>query len=156
MLPILINSFKKHYDNFGYLETQYYEGVPEMMAELRAMGLRLYIATNKRIDPTRKIIANLGWNEYFEAQFSLDYFKPSLINKKALLNLLRSEFPSMSEGAVYVGDRAEDAEAANSNNFCFLWAYWGYGAKELEASDFVIVEKPSQLSKIILDRVIYQ
>ena len=153
-LPLLIEGFKQHYDNLGYLESRYYEGVPEMLKELQTMGLRLYIATNKRIEPTRKIIANLGWEEIFDEQFALDYFNPSLLNKKALLHRLHQVLPSISEGSVYVGDRAEDADAANTNKVCFVWASWGYGVKELGATDCVIVKKPSQLSKIICNKVL--
>jgi hypothetical protein len=35
---------------------------------------------------------SLGWNEYFEEVFSLDYFIPSLNNKSELLSKLMIDF----------------------------------------------------------------
>lgn len=152
-LPVILEGYMRHYDESGYRESRFYEGIPDMLKELRNMGLRLYIATNKRILPTRKIIEYLGWNTLFDGLYTLDHFKPKLHNKAALLQRLHQELLGISGGSIYVGDRAEDAEAANIGQFCFLGASWGYGTHELEASDQVCIVNPSQLTKIIKHKV---
>lgn len=148
-LPRLTEAFKRHYDESGYRETRIYEGVPEMLKDLRKMGCSLYIATNKRILPTRKIIDLIGWTDFFDGLYSLDYFEPVLQNKVAMLQRLFHELPKTSLRKIYIGDRAEDGIAANKNGFEFFWASWGYGAFQLEGSSYVCVESPEQIIKII-------
>jgi phosphoglycolate phosphatase len=148
-LPILIDGFRRHYDESGYRESRFYDGTLDMLQELRHMGLRIYIATNKRILPTRKIIQYFGWNTLFDGLYSLDYFHPTLQNKKVMLHRLCKELPGISGGSIYVGDRAEDADAAKINHFRFLWASWGYGALELETSNHQRIANPLELTKII-------
>lgn len=152
-LPVIIQGFMRHYDESGYRESRFYEGIPGMLKELRRLGLRLYIATNKRILPTRKIINYFGWNALFDGLYTLDFFKPKLHNKTAMLQRLQQEVPGISEGSVYVGDRAEDADAAKISQFCFLWASWGYGGPEVEASGHARIADPSQLINVLKDKV---
>ena len=153
-LPRIIESFKRHYDESGFRETKVYKGVPEMLNELRRMQLRLYVATNKRILPTRKIVQHLGWEAHFEALFALDSVVPVLSDKAAMLRSLRLELSSVAEGLTYVGDRAEDADAANNSLFPFLWASWGYGALEFDNASFIRVEEPAQLPKIFKTKIL--
>jgi phosphoglycolate phosphatase len=148
-LPRLIKAFKGHYDESGYRETRIYKGVPEMLKELRKMGFSLHIATNKRILPTRKIVDYIGWADLFVGLYSLDYFEPVLQNKIELLQRLFHKLPETPLGKIYVGDRAEDGIAADSNNFRFLGASWGYGSSELESSNYLCVESPEQIIEII-------
>jgi phosphoglycolate phosphatase len=60
-LPALVEGFKRHYDAIGYQQTTVYPGVQDMLQALVHMPLRLHIATNKRIAPTRRIVEHLGW-----------------------------------------------------------------------------------------------
>lgn len=149
-LHLLIEEFQIHYDESGYLESRIYEGVPEMLNELRNMGKRLYIVTNKRFVPTLKIINHLGWIELFEGIYTLDYFTPALPDKTALLQRVIKDFPSISDGSIFVGDRLDDAYAAIANKMSFLLASWGYGGPA-EVDDFRYdrILDPSQLYKIL-------
>lgn len=148
-LPRLTEAFKRHYDEAGYRETKIYGGVPEMLKDLRKIGCSLYIATNKRDFPTRKIINFFGWTDFFDGLYCIDSFKPALQNKAAILQRLVHELPETSPQRIYVGDRAEDGIAANSNGFNFLWASWGYEAFALENSNYIFVENPGQIIEIV-------
>ena len=148
-LPILTEAFKRHYDEIGYRKTRIYEGVPEMLKELRETGFSLYIATNKRIHPTRKIIDFIGWTDLFEGLYSLDYFEPVLQNKGEMLHYLLKELQKTSLQKIYVGDRAEDGIAANKNGYRFLWASWGYSVSEFEGINYTCVKSPKNIIEII-------
>ena len=52
----LANDFKSYYDNSGYKNTLVFPGIEEMLLNLKQNKFKLYIATNKRINPTIKII----------------------------------------------------------------------------------------------------
>lgn len=148
-IPRLIKAFKRHYDDSGYRETRAYEGVPEVLKDLRKLGCSLYIATNKRILPTRKIIDFIGWTDLLDGVYSLDFFEPELPNKVVMLQRLARELPMTTQPKIYVGDRAEDGVAANKNGFQFIAASWGYGSFELKECNYTCIEYPAQIINII-------
>ena len=144
-LPQLIEKFKKYYDVSGYKETRIYGAVEDMLDELQRMNFKLYIATNKRIRPTLKILDYLNWKEKFERIYSLDYFEPVLQSKMAMLQRLKNDLRNSDTGAVYVGDRTEDAEAAEGACIPFFWASWGYSHDVKVCGDFFRLINPSML-----------
>jgi phosphoglycolate phosphatase len=148
-LPKLLEEFKRNYDESGYKGTIIYESVTEMLDVLRQMNLKLYIATNKRILPTLKILNHLKWEDRFEGVYALDYFYPIMKNKTELLLHLYKNLPNITNGAVYVGDRPEDAEAAKGAGFPFLWAVWGYGQNNEIYNDFRKINNPHLLPKVL-------
>ena len=136
-----IEAFKQRYDNLDLHLTCVYEGVPTMLQSLTEAGYAMAIATNKRIAPTRRILANLGWSDYFDGVFSLDSFTPTLRSKSEMLRRLAIE---LKGGAgLYVGDRHEDGQAAEAANLPFLLAGWGYGGSSNHS--WKEIQHPDQL-----------
>ncbi|TXI79142.1 MAG: HAD family hydrolase [Dechloromonas sp.] len=124
----LADAFKASYDSEGYKATAAYAGVGELLAQLAAAGRQLSIATNKRIHPTRLILAHLGWLDYFSHVYALDLFTPRLPNKAAMIARLLADQNIPRDQAIYIGDRSEDGESADANNLPFIAATWGYGS----------------------------
>jgi phosphoglycolate phosphatase len=145
----LIEGFKHYYDISGYKDTRVYEGVVEMLNELLKEGLDLYIATNKRLAPTLKIIEYLEWERKFKGVYALDYFRPILHNKMEMLNCLHKSLPLTTNGAVYIGDRLEDADAAEEAGISFMLAGWGYEPDNTIPRDFPRISRPSELLKYL-------
>lgn len=119
-------TFKGWYDTEGYTHTAVYPGVD---GALRALATRapLYIVTNKRIHPTRQILAHLGWADLFVGVYAQDAFEPPLPTKAAVIGRALALHGIDPATAIYIGDRAEDGEAATANGLAFAWAAWGYG-----------------------------
>ena len=126
-LSEVIECFKSHYDESGYRKSHVYEGVPEMMDTLSQQGVRLIVATNKRIRPTLKIMDHLEWSHRFDGVFALDYFDPPLKKKSEMLGRLLVKLGLDANDLIYVGDRLEDAIAAQENGIPFILVTWGYG-----------------------------
>lgn len=124
----LAAGFARVYDTTGLLETAAYPGVADMLRALAASGRRLHIATNKRIVPTRGILAHLGWDALFDNVYALDLFTPRLPNKAAMIGRLLVDRDIGAHEAVYIGDREEDGLAADANRLPFVAATWGYGS----------------------------
>lgn len=127
VLMPLLEAFKEHYDNHGYRKTTCYEGVPELLVTLKSRGQSLYIATNKREVPTKKIIELLGWNEYFDGVYCVDTYDPPLQRKSELLGKIIAENDVKPTDSIYIGDREEDATAAAQSKLFFAAVTWGYG-----------------------------
>lgn len=124
----LADAFKASYDSEGYKATAAYAGVGELLAQLAAAGRQLSIATNKRIHPTRLILAHLGWQDYFSHVYALDLFTPRLPDKAAMIARLLADQNIAGDQAIYIGDRSEDGESADANGLPFIAVTWGYGS----------------------------
>jgi len=126
LLTKLADDFMGHYDSEGYRNTRAYSGADELLVGLRATGLRLFIATNKRHIPTERILDLLGWHHLFEASVSLDTPQLPVTTKGALLRYLLGRFALSATTTLYAGDRYEDEVAAAQADLAFFRAIWGY------------------------------
>jgi phosphoglycolate phosphatase len=123
----LVAEFKRHYDTLGYRRTIPYSGVEQMLSDLKRLSCSLYIATNKRAIPTRCIVDHFGWAHYFVGIYSLDELDSESASKSDLISHIIEAQRLRREKTVYVGDREEDAIAAQTAGVTFMHAAWGYG-----------------------------
>lgn len=126
-LAAVTAAFKQHYDTEGYLQTRPFEGVTELLDTLSDAGCLMFVATNKRHQPTQQIMHHLGLEPYFVAVYSLDSVHPPASSKGTLLHYLLAKHGLSAANTLYVGDRSEDKVAAQQANMPFFLADWGYG-----------------------------
>jgi phosphoglycolate phosphatase len=129
--------FKAYYDKEGYRQTLAFPGVAEMLEKLASNGWPLYIATNKRISPTRKIISHLGWAAWFCEVYALDSFGPVFADKEELLGYIIQQQNLNPLTTLYIGDRFEDGQAAEFNRMPFVLADWGYADNQRSHIQFL-------------------
>lgn len=129
--PVLIDTlaaaFRASYDETGYQATEVYSGVPEMLSGLASAGIALHIVTNKRIAPTRRILAHLGWTDRFAGIYALDALTPPAPHKPALVATVLERERLVPDSTWMVGDSSEDRRSAEGNALRFWAASWGYG-----------------------------
>ena len=148
-LHAMAATFKAWYDTEGYRLTAVYPGIDTALRTLVDRAA-LYIVTNKRIHPTRHILDYLGWAPLFAGVYAQDAFEPPLASKAAVIGRAMAMHGIERGRAMYVGDRAEDGEAATTNGLRFAWAVWGYGT-DLDLSGFIrpiTLERPEMLEAI--------
>jgi len=121
----LTAAFKERYDNEGYKNLSVFSDVEVMLAKLSEQGHTLYIATNKRIIPTKKIIPFLGWSHYFDEIYALDSF-PNLASKQYLIENIMDLHNMEKEATLYIGDTVADFKASKANGLKYIMALWGY------------------------------
>lgn len=126
-LQALADSFKAYYDDQGYQQSGVYPGIAKMLETLQGRGLTLHIATNKRLNPTLKILSHFGWAPWFTHVYALDVQNPPFAHKTAMVAGLLAQQGIAPESAIYIGDKAEDGEAAKANDLPFIAVHWGYG-----------------------------
>ena len=88
MIASLSAAYKQDYDTDGYSKAVAFDGVDAMLSALVEKGMPLYIATNKRIEPSIRILCHLGWDRHFVSISALDCFDPPKPDKTALLKVL--------------------------------------------------------------------
>ena len=120
--------FMHEYDQKMLLETKPYEYATDVLSNLKNKNDEIFIATNKRGAPTRKLINFFGWDPFISWIGCMDEFK----EYKNKSELIKSEVKNKSkyEKIYFVGDTLNDGITANENNIPFIFAKFGYGKKQ--------------------------
>lgn len=150
VLNALAQQFKAHYDTEGYKQTTVFAGVETMLEHLASSADKMFIATNKRLLPTIRIIEHLGWKQHFTEVYALDFFTPPAANKAQMVGrILVDEHLSATE-TIYIGDRFEDGMAADENALEFAFATWGYNDESTGTppAHWMVYESPAQLAAL--------
>lgn len=148
LLDELGASFRAAYDGELCAAAEPYAGIPEALGRLAAAGTTLYIATNKRDLPTRRLLGALGWGALFRGIRCSDTGGgPAATDKRTTLATLVREHGIEPPFALMVGDSIDDAEAAAHAAIGFVGVSWGYGSAALAARypDLRRVDDPAEL-----------
>jgi phosphoglycolate phosphatase len=129
----LADGFRSVYDDEGLSATVAYDGLAEVLDVLVGEGRRLYIVTNKRDVPTRRILALFGVAGYFAGVHALDSTTPPARHKRELVARVLATHRLAAPDCVMIGDTVEDAEAAWANDLAFIAATYGYGTPTVGA-----------------------
>ncbi|MBM6403231.1 HAD-IA family hydrolase [Phycicoccus sp. CSK15P-2] len=131
-----------------------YEGVPQLLADLAAAGVRTAVATSKRRDTARLALAGVGVEGMVDVVAALedtDRHKPDpapLLHAAAALGVAPAE-------CVYVGDAVVDVRAARAAGMVSVAVTWGAGERDALAAvepDAVVDDVPA-LADLLLARV---
>ena len=124
-LKDFISEFKYEYDQILLSKTNAYKGVNEILKELKYRGNKIAIATNKRKEPTLKIIEHLNWGDYFNWVACLNSESKKIRNKSELVRSILANEIDLQE-SFFVGDTLNDALCAKENGLRFIKASYGY------------------------------
>lgn len=118
--------YRRCYMERGWTECSLYAGVAELLAEVRAVGLAMYLCTSKRKDITCRLLDHFGIATYFTAVAADEEDLKSHDKKDLLRNLIEQEKIETASCAV-VGDSRYDIEAARASGAKAVAALYGYG-----------------------------
>jgi phosphoglycolate phosphatase len=123
----LLGVFRRHYDRGGFLKARLYEGAREVLAHFKNQGIGVNIATNKPLQISTAILANLGVGHYFRSIVAADSVQPPFASKVEMVRHLMESGRLKPAETWLVGDSVEDAAAAAECGLPFVWAAYGYG-----------------------------
>lgn len=146
LLDQFTRMFIEEYDQRILLQTKPYKYAQEVLSYLKNKNDEIFIATNKRGIPTRKLIDYYGWSHYFDWIGCMDEFS----KYKNKSDLLKYEIKNKNkyEKIYFVGDTVNDGITAKNNNMAFIFAKFGYGSKQ-DWSKIPIIKTISSLKEII-------
>ena len=135
-------AFIRHYDVEGWRLSLPYEGVGETLSALRGDGVRLFVATNKRRDPTLRILNAGGMEPLIETVYSPDSVAPPFVDKPAMAAACLQVHGLQPSATLVVGDSGDDQAMAAVHGLSFAAAAWGYGdaAARLAETDFANID----------------
>lgn len=126
-INIFVKKFQEKYDSEFYKSCSPYEGITELLTFLSEKRLNLYIATNKRLVPTKQILDYLDLTHYFKKIYTVDVNQNTYKSKVDMVaDLMHDEKLSAAE-TILVGDTTHDMMAAQKNNIGFIYADYGFG-----------------------------
>jgi phosphoglycolate phosphatase len=125
-IPQIVETYINLYDEDFCLRSQLYDGVYESLKKL-SLEKKLFLITNKRSIPTKKILETTGIIDLFNSYYSIDKNEPDISNKSKLIGYVIDNLNLNLQESLYIGDTHGDAIASKQNKLDFVFANWGYG-----------------------------
>ena len=147
-----VRQFRVYYNQMGgILENEVYEGIRELLRDLKKAGKRLMVATSKPHAAAELVMHHFG----------LDEFVPDIVGgtddprrntKGKVIAWALREYGVDPGTAVMVGDREHDVHGALENGIPCIGVTWGYGDRpELEnAGAKIVFDRAGEVTEYIL------
>jgi phosphoglycolate phosphatase len=146
-----VKVFREEYRQRWDRKTKPYEGIPEMLDALTAMGLPMSILSNKQHDFSQAVVSRLLARWSFKMVLGARAEVPKKPDPAGACEIAAAlNIPP--EGFLYLGDTAIDMKTAVAAGMFPVGALWGFRtAAELTANGAqILIEKPMDLPIIAL------
>ena len=137
--------FREHYLEHNLDTTSPYEGIPELLCELKRRGKKLAIVSNKFYAATQDLAKH-----FFPDTIEVAIGERETIRKKpapdTVLEALR-QLGASKEGAVYIGDSDVDIMTAKNCGLPCISVLWGFRDKDflIQHGGTIFVDKPADI-----------
>ena len=138
--------FRKYYMHHSLDTTRPYDGVSEMLKELKGRGAHLAVVSNKMIEATQRLVAHF----FPEIEVAIGEHEAEGILKKpapdTVIEALRRLGVSRN-GAVYIGDSDVDIMTANNSQLPCISVLWGFRDRSflLNSGATTFISRPEEL-----------
>jgi phosphoglycolate phosphatase-like HAD superfamily hydrolase len=124
-----IAAYRADYTSRGWAMNSLFDGIPQLLADLQAAGVRLAVATSKAEPTAQRILEHFELAGYFDviAGASVDGVRSS---KADVLAHALGQLEPLPERVIMVGDRAHDYEGAADHGLDREVEVWAYGADD--------------------------
>ena len=125
--------FREYFGVYGWWDNELYEGIPELLSDLRAAGKKIVLATSKPEVYSSRILKLFGIAEYFDFAEGASFDSSRERKCDVLDYALAAVGVTTSEdklGAVLVGDTKYDIEGARICGVDSIGVLYGYGAEQ--------------------------
>jgi phosphoglycolate phosphatase len=120
--------YREQYADTGLFENRVYDGIPEMLDDVRATTSASLVATVKPKPYADRIVRHLGLTRHFAAVYGSELDGRFGEKVDLLAHLLATERIAAGD-AVMIGDRAGDIAAARAHRVRSIGVLWGYGSE---------------------------
>ena len=140
-------TFRQHYMEHSLDTTRPYEGIPEMLAALKAKGCHLAVVSNKMMAATQELCRHF-FPETIEVAIGEN--EAEGIRKKPAPDTVIAALRQLGvgeEGAVYVGDSDVDIATARNSNLPCISVLWGFRDRDflLQHGASTLISAPKEL-----------
>ena len=142
-------TFRQHYMQHSLDTTRPYDGITELIRELKARGCQLAVVSNKMMAATQELVHHF----FPEIEVAIGEHEAAGIRKKPAPDTVFEALRQLGvgkEGAVYVGDSDVDLATARNSGLPCISVLWGFRDKPFlqEHGATTFVETPRQILEI--------
>ena len=125
-----ITKYREYYSTRGIFENEVYDGIPELLADLKAAGKTVIMATSKPECYARQIADHFDITNYFDCITGSE-LDGRRVDKAEVIEcaLERVGEPDRGE-CVMIGDRMHDILGAKKAGLSSVGVLYGYGSRE--------------------------
>lgn len=125
----IVDKFRKYYFGCDFARTKLFDGVERVLSHFSENGVDVYIATNKPLAPTKRILHKLNLTSIKQI-VTVDCLAEQILEKKNMINKIINDNDLQKEKVLMVGDSASDINAAKENTIKSVAFLGGYGSKK--------------------------
>lgn len=146
--------FKEHYSKNSAVFTKPYDGIVDVINELKNSGVKTAVVSNKADFAVQELVA-----EYFPDSFLFATGEREGVRRKpspdSVFEAIK-ELDGDKNKTVYIGDSEVDIETSRNAGVSCIAVTWGFRSKEVLESlkPEYIIDEPSGIKEIILKEVI--
>jgi phosphoglycolate phosphatase len=146
-----VRFYRERFSETGMFENVVYDGVPEMLAQIRASRKRLFLATSKMRAFTLRILEHFALSGYFDGVYGSEPDGTRGEKADLIRHILASEGLRPGE-TLMVGDRKYDVAGAKENALLAAGVTYGYGSAEelTEAGADFLCHSPAEVAELLL------
>lgn|SRR5574344_1625435 len=146
-----LQCFKEHYKKHMYNKTKPFDGITEMLKNLKQNDIKCAVVSNKFDTAVKELCA-----KYFGNLLDVAIGESPQIRKKPCPDSVLSVIDSLKiskENCIYIGDSEVDIQTADNANIPCISVIWGYKTKNflIKNNARIIVETPKDLENYILN-----
>lgn len=124
-----VDYYREYYRPTGIFEVTIYDGIQELLRDLKSAGYKLVLATSKPKIFADMILEKFGLAEYFDATFGSE-LDGTRVKKDEVIAHAFESYPIDKPLAIMVGDRRHDVEGAHKNGIPCVGVTFGYGDRD--------------------------
>lgn len=125
----LLEVYQRVYREHSLDETRPYDGVRELLDELRSRGIAAAVVSNKPMPDTRTVIARLFQPEDFAFVYGqMEPYAPK--PDPAAVFYVLEQLGAKPEDCLFVGDSGVDMQTAENAGIRSVGALWGFRSRE--------------------------
>ena len=124
-----IAAYRADYTTRGWSMNRMFDGIEDLLADLKAAGVRLAVATSKAEPTARRIVEHFGIDEHFEVVAGASIDGTRSAKADVVAHALAQLAPVPAE-VLMVGDRSHDVHGAAHHGIDTVVVDGGYGATD--------------------------
>ena len=116
-------TFREYYMEHSLHTTRPYDGIPELIHELKQRGCRMAVVSNKMMAATQELVHHF----FPEIEVAIGEHEAEGIRKKPAPDTVFAAMKQLGQGsAVYVGDSDVDLQTAHNSGLPCISVLWGF------------------------------
>lgn len=142
-----LNVFKQHYSRNMYNHTAPYNGILDVLTQLKSDGIKTGVVSNK-FDSAVKELCRKYFGDLIDSPAGQSDYISKKPSPKGVFKVME-ELGAEKNSTVYIGDSDVDIQTAKNAGLASIGVTWGFrDKKNLEGADFII-DSPHDIIKVI-------